>query len=1422
MQDEQQQSGPQEYKYWGFISYSHADEKWADWLHKSLETYAVPKQLVGKPTKYGPIPKRAFPIFRDRDELPSSANLGDKLTAALTGSRYLIVICSPRAVGSQWVNEEIKTFKSLGRESQVLCLIVDGEPYASLNPQLGLEECFPEPVRYQIDENRQITDIRTEPIAADARKGKDGKPNARLKLLSGMFNVNFSDLKQRDHERAQRRLKQILVGVMVLFVVFLALGINLFYQKKKADQATIRAEDNATAATRALASAVEQKALAQKNEKEAISQADRARKAEAEAVKQTTIAQENEKVAVEQTALALTNLKEATRQRALAEANEKEANIQKEEAVKQKDLAQKNFLAAEAARKVADEQRRRAVSALSISDYNEGARLAEEGRISSAMAYMARSLGWDPENSSAEARLISLLSEKNWSLPRTAPLKHSGPVVDVDYHPSGKYVLTASGSAAQIWDVDTGKPAGEAVSHRNSVQAVRFSPDGKQFVTASDPEAQIWDVETREKTGTALAHKGRVYAARFSSDGAKVATSSADRSAKIWDARTGKEIATINVAGLPADIAFSKDGRYLVVAFDTFAQVFDTATGSPFGAQMKHDGGVFGIAFDPTGRFVATASGDSTARVWDALSGAPASGPLKHDGRVISAAFSPTGIHLVTTSEDDTARVWVVATGEALGSPMRHDLDVTRAVVSPNGRWLATSSEDRTARIWNLMTGKPVAEPIKFEGPIKAARFSRDGRSLIVGSEDSTAQVWTCLSGQPKSEPLTHGNFPLYWSAFSPNSKRLVTCGHDRVARIWDIGTGKQLTEPLSVSGRPSYAEFDPTGDRLIVCTDDGNVQVFDSKTGEPVGPRHIAQGSKFIHAEYSPDGSSLLIVGSRAASVLDAATGKPRFEKPVEHDRRLAINAGRFNVDGTLFITAGSDKAARVWDAKTGEAKGGPYMHTDDVTDAVISADGKFVATGSRDRTARYWELATAKPLTEPMAHDRAINSVDLSPNGVYLIAACDDATVRVWRTSTGQAAAEPLLHKDRVQSARFSADGRLVVSYGNEDTARVWETANWKLVTAPLVHSGTVNSAVFSKDGAFVTTSSRDETARIWQISLPGNAPAWLTQLAETVGGFRMVAAESGGGTELVLNPWEKLTSVKAEIDKGAEDTYAKWGNWFLADRFSRTVSSFSTFKLTDYVDRKVENAEPDSLVEALDLQPDHALALARLGLVSTNSTLASFYTDLAVQYSPDDHRTLWLRGEVLQRLDNYADAWPFLERAAKLDPRVVDAFGPEGAEFESANLSGTVSKGWLPAGWVDNNADKKYDLVYTKLSDGPPGTGAAIRINAKGPAGRAELAGVRFIARAKANRFIEFWARGKRGDSTTVSARGFSRANRERPPTYASEILRITDDDKWKQFRVPVRPVTDIAAEVVLQVQTSAVGLEIDISDIVVRLQ
>jgi hypothetical protein len=125
-------------KYPVFISYSHRDERWASWLHKGIEAYRVPKPLVGRPGRNGPIPKQIFPVFRDRDELAASADLPATLRTALEQSAHLIVLCSPAAAQSRWVNQEIIEFKRLGRADRILPLIIDGEPHAAAPGR----ECF--------------------------------------------------------------------------------------------------------------------------------------------------------------------------------------------------------------------------------------------------------------------------------------------------------------------------------------------------------------------------------------------------------------------------------------------------------------------------------------------------------------------------------------------------------------------------------------------------------------------------------------------------------------------------------------------------------------------------------------------------------------------------------------------------------------------------------------------------------------------------------------------------------------------------------------------------------------------------------------------------------------------------------------------------------------------------------------------------------------------------------------------------------------------------------------------------------------------------------------------------------------------------------------------------------------------------------
>ncbi|HZZ43481.1 MAG TPA: TIR domain-containing protein [Tepidisphaeraceae bacterium] len=201
-------------RYWAFISYSNKDRKWARWLHRSIEAYGIPAQLVSHPTPIGePAPKRFRPLFHDRAELPASSDLGSQIEVALRESRYLIVVCSPHSAQSKWVNKEIEIFQRFHGRERILAIIVDGEPND------GEEECFPLALRYN------------EPIAADARPEADGTSNAKLKLLAGMLGVTFDALKQRDNQRRIRQLKMVLALVTLLVAAFATLSLYANHQR---------------------------------------------------------------------------------------------------------------------------------------------------------------------------------------------------------------------------------------------------------------------------------------------------------------------------------------------------------------------------------------------------------------------------------------------------------------------------------------------------------------------------------------------------------------------------------------------------------------------------------------------------------------------------------------------------------------------------------------------------------------------------------------------------------------------------------------------------------------------------------------------------------------------------------------------------------------------------------------------------------------------------------------------------------------------------------------------------------------------------------------------------------------------------------------------------------------------------------------
>lgn len=228
--------GAEGVRYSAFISYNHRDRRWAIWLHRALEQYRIPKRLQGRQASFGKVGERLPSVFRDRDELASSADLAEAVKKALTEAATLVVICSPHSAKSRWVDEEIRTFIALGRKRHIRLVIVDGEPHAA-DPAL---ECLPPAI---------LEDSETEPLAADARKGQDGKTGAKLKLLAGLLDVPYDELRQREAARRHRRLIALAAASSIGFLLMGGLAIfamlsrnEAVRQREVADQRTLTAE----------------------------------------------------------------------------------------------------------------------------------------------------------------------------------------------------------------------------------------------------------------------------------------------------------------------------------------------------------------------------------------------------------------------------------------------------------------------------------------------------------------------------------------------------------------------------------------------------------------------------------------------------------------------------------------------------------------------------------------------------------------------------------------------------------------------------------------------------------------------------------------------------------------------------------------------------------------------------------------------------------------------------------------------------------------------------------------------------------------------------------------------------------------------------------------------------------------------------
>jgi len=304
---------------------------------------------------------------------------------------------------------------------------------------------------------------------------------------------------------------------------------------------------------------------------------------------------------------------------------------------------------------------------------------------------------------------VSLAGGRDWLTVPAAERIYLG----VAFSPDGtRFAAPAEPGGVTIWDSETGEEVITLTGYDAKLTTVAFSPDGRFLAAGSDRTLTppVWDVETGELLFTLDGHADTVRAVSFSPDGRRLVTGSGDGTARVWDARTGEELAVLDLGGVEgsggaAAVLFSDDGRFIV-------------TGGPYGEpgawgkvtlwdadtfeQVRmidaHPSAVLGIALGPDG-FLATASSDATAKLWDLESGEDVLTLHGHDATVFQVAITLDPFLIATTSDDGTARVWDGETGRELLALTPHDGLVYGVAFDPEGRLLATGSPDGTVAL---------------------------------------------------------------------------------------------------------------------------------------------------------------------------------------------------------------------------------------------------------------------------------------------------------------------------------------------------------------------------------------------------------------------------------------------------------------------------------------------------------------------------------------------------------------------------------------------------------------------------------------------------------------------------------------------------------------------------------------------------
>jgi WD40 repeat protein len=872
--------------YDAFLSYTHRDRPVASGIQKGLHRIGRrPGQL------------RALRVFRDDTNLEVSPDLWGKIVEALDRSRFLIVVLSPMAAESYWVNREVSYWLEHGGRDRLLIVLAAGQLHrddeqARFDPQTsdatlpvltqpGVLEAEP----FYIDVSQ---DAPWDPRAASLRE----KVTALAAPVHGIPKDQLASDDLREQRRFRRLRAAATAGLVVLTVIAVVAGTVAVVQR--------------------------QRAIEQRNAAIAL-------RLDAEAQSILTGARPGSDARAFQELLAARQI--GPHPGGPDDGPILDALVEGFSTVKVFDTQHPvNYMAVNATgdRLITLS----GTGGLRVWNPNTGKKIGDADVTGNGVAFSPDGTRFAVATAGGD---VGMWETRTGQLLRT----FTGPAqasTRVRFSPDGRRIAAgALDGTAWVWNVDTG--ARElTLTEPGTVRAVAFSPPampGEPIIATGgvvDGTVRVWDAATGKLLRALKRDQGYVADLAFSPDGSTLA--SADASAvDLWNPSTGEDKGQLGYSGAVSGVAWNPD---------------------PANTELAASGtGGFVMLWN----FYAGLPIDSTS----------ASSKVLHGklGLVNDVAYTADGSRLAAGGADGVVYTWAPSTTKEMRmfepvTGVAWSLDGQRiaAVGAAVGSEAAVGS-DGVVQLWDPRTLSSVGDELRGQkGIVNSVAFDPREKLVAAGGDGGTVSLWDRDSGRLiRTLP---GKTRVWSVAFESDGRLIASGGDDRSVKLWEPDSGELKRTLIGPTDRVSSVAFNAVEGLVVAGSNDGKLYIWDTDTGRL---RHlISTPARVTTVAFSPDGRRIVSGGhENVIRVWDTDTGTAAMDPLTGHSN--AVDSVAFSPDGRYIASGSDDWTVRLWDAGTGQPIGTPMTgHGESVYSVAFSPDGRQLVSGSLDRTLEMW----------------------------------------------------------------------------------------------------------------------------------------------------------------------------------------------------------------------------------------------------------------------------------------------------------------------------------------------------------------------------------------------------------------------------------------------------------------------------------